>query len=255
MGQADYNGRVEKGKHFYCHEIGAYEAKALIVKYHYSHKTVSNSKLHFGIFDNNTGKLCGALQYGYPMNPKSTPQKIVKKAIYTEMLELNRMAMADDSPKLSESEAIGLTIRYIKKQFPEVKWLLSFSDGKQGNVGTIYQATNWDYVGFNKSDSFFELDGSVFHSVQIWHKFREGKPNVKTMDELYRNFQNVSKIESRQYVYVFPIAKGLEYVRQKTVYPKRESEPRITKRTIYKKNGVVLEKPVVIGKQEKECGA
>ena len=50
------------------------------------------------------------------------------------MMELNRMAMTDEAPKLSESQAISLSLKYIKRFMPNIKWLLSFSDGKEGNL-------------------------------------------------------------------------------------------------------------------------
>ena len=131
-----------RNKNYYVEEIAPKSARELVIKYHYSHKVVPNSSLHLGIFDNITNDLIGALQYGTPMNAKSTPQKIVKDAVSSEMYELNRMAMLDEAPKLSESQAIRLSIKWIRRHKPHIKWLLSFSDGKQGNVGTIYQATN-----------------------------------------------------------------------------------------------------------------
>lgn len=54
-----------------------------------------------------TNELIGALQYGPPMNSKSTPGSLVFGSTANEMYELNRMAMLDDAPKLCESQAIG----------------------------------------------------------------------------------------------------------------------------------------------------
>lgn len=156
------------------------------------------------------------------------------------------MAMLDEAPKFCESQAIALSFKWIKMYKPDIKWLLSFSDGKEGNVGIIYQATNWDYYGYRISDSFYKLDGEIWHSIQIWHKFKEGKPDVTTMQELYKNYDNVSKIEARQHIYIYPISKGICVKRKKQPYPKKESEPLIVKETIYKQDCVVLPKPRVV---------
>lgn len=112
-----------------------------------------------------TDELEGVLQFGTPMNAKKTPQKLIQGATQNDMYELNRMAMTDDAPKFSESQAIGLCIKWLKRFRKDIKWLLSFSDGKEGNVGTIYQATNWKYYGYNISNSFFDLDGTIMHKV------------------------------------------------------------------------------------------
>lgn len=236
-----------ENKRYILREIPAYQARDLIRTYHYSGKVVPNSSLHLGVFDKSDGSLIGALQYGYPMNARRTPQLLVRDATAEDMFELNRMAMRDDAPKFSESQAIGLSIKYIRRYFPEKKWLLSFSDGKEGNVGTIYQATNWDYYGYNISDSFYELDGEIMHRVQVWHKFRKGDTSGRTTHEiLYEHFRNVAKIESRQYIYIFPLVPNLPILREKQPYPKKETEPTIVRRIYYKKNGIILPKRKVV---------
>ena len=228
-------------------EIDAKIAKELIKKYHYSGKVVPNSKLHLGVFDKTNNELIGALQYGTPMNASKTPQKLVEDSNKNEMYELNRMAMLDEAPKFCESQAIGLSIKYIKKFKPHIKWLLSFSDGKEGNVGTIYQATNWGYYGYRVSDSFFELDGSILHAVQIWHKYKEGKNTPKTTNQLlYEIYNNVSKIYSKQHIYIFTLDKKINILLDKSTYPKRETEQKIIKQVFYKKDGIILDKKFII---------
>jgi len=239
--------KVKYNKNYYVHEIESRVANKFIKEYHYSKKVVPNSKLHLGVFNIYTNELEGVLSFGYPMNPKSTPQKIVLDSNYKEMYELNRMAMSDEAPKLSESQALGLCIRWLKEYQKHIKWILSFSDGKEGNVGIIYQATNWDYLGYRVSDSFYDLDGQIMHSVQIWHKFKEGKPDVNTMEEVCKRYNNVKKIKSKQYIYVCNLTKGkLNYFTEVKPYPKKESEPRILEEIIYKEDGVLLSKKKII---------
>ena len=222
-------------------QIDSTIARAVVKNFHYSKKAVNNSILHLGVFNKKSKKLEGVLQYGYPLNPKTTPQKYVNDSSMYDMLELNRMAMFDTAPKFSESQAIGLSIKYLKRYEPNIKWLLSFSDGKEGNVGTIYQATNWLYLGYQRSISFYRLDGEIIHSVSTWH--RHGTRRVDALTAIYNN---VSKIESRQYRYVFPLVSGIRFNFEKEPYPKKGEEPRITKETVYKKDGVILPKKQVI---------
>jgi hypothetical protein len=137
-----------------------------------------------------------------------------------------------------------LCINWLKKFRKDIKYLLSFSDGKEGNVGYIYQATNWTYLGFRVSDSFYKLDNVVYHSVQVWHLYKEKHPDrdTKTTHEiLFDNFNNVSKISSKQHIYVMPLVKGLPFVPKP--YPKKDTELRILNETFLKREGVVLGKP------------
>lgn len=182
------------GTKYTVKEITAKEGGAIVKQFHYSKKVVSNSKLHLGVFENETGRLVGCLQYGYPMNGAKTSTKISDDL---RMYELNRMVLDDDQPRNSESMAIGLCNKWLKR-FSDISWVLSFSDGKESNVGYIYQATNWDYLGYMVSDSFYCLDGVYKHSVTVWHNFKEKHPlrDTHTTDQIVcMNFEDVSKVK------------------------------------------------------------
>ena len=219
-------------------EIEAKQVNSLVKEFHYSAKVVANSKLHLGIFDADSN-LIGCLQFGPPMNGNKTAIKLSEQL---PMFELNRMVMHDNQPRNSESMAIGLCIKYLKK-FTDCKWLLSFSDGKEGNVGYIYQATNWLYLGYMLSDSFYKLDGKYMHNVSVWHKYKEKHPDrdVKTTDQiLFDNYENVSKVSCKQHIYVMPLHKTTKFKFEKQKYPKLETEVPIVKQVTLKQDGLVL---------------
>lgn len=233
-------------------EIPSKEARDIVKRYHYSGKVVANSKIHLGLFRD--GILVGCLQYGPPMNGKKTSDKILKDV---EMMELNRMVMADTEPRNSESQAISCCNKWLKKN-TNIKYILSFSDGKEGNVGYIYQATNWKYIGYMLSDSFYELDGEIVHSVTVWHNFKEKHPlrETHTTNEiLCETFNNVSVITSKQHVYLMALDKRIKFPFEDKPYPKKDKEVCILKRKIYKDvTGVYLPKGrVEVYTDEKLC--
>ena len=117
--------------------IPAKIANPFVMKHHYSGKVVPNSCLHFGAFLD--GKLHGVLSYG-PSMDKAKILGLVEGTEWNGCLELNRMAFDDYLPKNSESFCIAKTLRMIKKQAPQVKWIVSFADGAQCGDGTIYRA-------------------------------------------------------------------------------------------------------------------
>ena len=229
-----------ENKNYILIEVESNIAREVIKTFHYSGKVVSNSKLHLGVFDKKTKKLVGALQYGYPISGK-TPNLIVTGSDRYNMMELNRMAMFDDAPKLSESQAIGLSLKYLKRYKKEIKWVLSYSDGKEGNVGIIYQATNWRYLGYLQAQTFHKLDGEIIHNVSIWHRHK-----TRRIDFLNTVYDNVSKIVCKQHIYVYPLYDDVEFNLNIEPYPKKGLEPRVLKETIYKENGVVLSPKKVI---------
>lgn len=134
--------------------IPANIANPFVKKHHYSGKVVPNSVLHFGAFLD--GKLHGVLSYGNSMDKRKT-MALVEGTGWNEFLELNRMAFDDYLPRNSESYCIGATLRMIKKQAPQIKWVISFADGTQCGDGTIYRASNFVLTGIRENKSIIKL--------------------------------------------------------------------------------------------------
>ena len=135
-------------------------ANEFVKKYHYSGKVVKLSYLHFGCFLDN--KLHGVMSYGPPMDKRNVINLVDTENIginkkWNEMLELNRMAFDDYLPKYSESRCIAISIKLIKKNAPQVKWILSYSDGTQCGDGTIYRASGFKLTQINKNGTIYKL--------------------------------------------------------------------------------------------------
>lgn len=134
--------------------ISAQDANDLVKRVHYSGRVVQNSQLHLGVFLN--GKLEGAMQFGNPIDKRKV-LPFVKDTKWNDMLELNRMAFSDVLPRNSESRALGIAFRMIKKHYPNIEWILSFSDGTQCGDGTIYRASGFVLTGINKNSTIYRL--------------------------------------------------------------------------------------------------
>lgn len=153
--------------------ITANAANSFVKKTHYSGKVVPNSQLHFGIFLN--GKLEGALQFGPSIDKRKTGN-LVKGTKWNEFIELNRMALSDALPKNSESRALSVCIKLIKKNYPQIKWIISFSDGAQCGDGTIYRASGFLLTGLKKNTQMLEMpDGSIVAKKSLDHHIVNGK--------------------------------------------------------------------------------
>jgi hypothetical protein len=155
-------------------------ANEFVKKHHYSGKVVPNSTLHFGAFLDD--KLHGVLSYGPSINKKGTIN-LVKNTGWNEFIELNRMAFDDYLPKYSESRCIAISIRLIKKHAPQIKWVISFSDGTQCGDGTIYRASGFQLVGISENTALRinPKTGEAMHVIQAHHlkmsnEFRKWQP-------------------------------------------------------------------------------
>ena len=123
-------------------------ANSFIKKHHYSGKVVPNSKLHFGAFLD--GVLHGVMSFGSSLD-KRKMIGLVKGTKWNEFIELNRMAFDEVLPKYSESRCISIAMRLLKKQAPQIKWVLSFADGTQCGDGTIYRASGFMLTNVKKN--------------------------------------------------------------------------------------------------------
>lgn len=140
-------------------------AVPFIRSHHYSGKTVNNSSLHFGVFLN--GKLHGAMSYGPPLD-KSKALGLVEGTTWNGMLELNRMAFDDVLPRNSESRAISVSLKLIRKNAPHVKWVQSYADGCSCGDGTIYRASGFDLVGIRENKNLVLLpSGEKIHKMTL----------------------------------------------------------------------------------------
>ena len=75
------------------------------------------------------------------------------------------MAFADWLPRNGESRCIGYAMRWIRKQYPWIKWVVSFADGTQCGDGTIYRASGFVLTGIKENNQIWEApSGRVFQS-------------------------------------------------------------------------------------------
>ena len=140
-------------------------ANAFIKAHHYSGKVVNNSKLHFGVFLD--GQLHGVMSYG-PSLDKSKIIGLVEGTGWNEFLELNRMAFDSVLPRNSESRAISMSIKLIKKYAQQVKWVISFADACSCGDGSIYRASNFVLTGIKENLNLAELpDGTRIHKMTL----------------------------------------------------------------------------------------
>ena len=140
-------------------------ANPFIRAHHYSGCVVGNSKLHFGVFLD--GQLHGVMSYGPSMNKKQLIG-LVEGTGWNEFLELNRMAFDAMLPRNSESRAIAMSLRLIRKYAPQVKWVVSFADACSCGDGTIYRAANFVLTGIKPNEALCILpDGTRIHKLTL----------------------------------------------------------------------------------------
>lgn len=134
-------------------------ADVFIKRTHYSGKVDPRSQLHVGVFYK--GRLEGAMQFG-PSIDKRKVQGLVVDTRWHEFLELNRLAFSDTLPRNSESRALSVAMRLLKKHARHVKWVLSYADATQCGDGAIYRASGFVLTQIKQNQSMWKMpDGEV----------------------------------------------------------------------------------------------
>jgi hypothetical protein len=71
------------------------------------------------------------------------------------------MAFSDRLPRNSESRALAISMRLLRKRAPHMQWVVSFADATCCGDGTIYRAAGFALTGITKNDTIVIMpDGS-----------------------------------------------------------------------------------------------
>ncbi len=183
-------------------EIDKKISDTIIIKNHYSKKVYNWTYIHLWVFYNN--EIVWVLQYWYAMNPASC-WSVVEWTMQDEYLELNRMWIKDNVIEYIESQAISLSIKYIKSKFRKIKWIQSFADERCGWFWIVYQACSFSYY-WEHTSSFWELDWETFHnsiktSEKAWPRWFHLLNNPDSKDRVIhhelRQFRYIKYLDNR----------------------------------------------------------
>ena len=124
-----------------CKEIDASEAKKIILEYEWLGK-MGSTFMHYGLFFEDV--LTCVICLGQFQAPEGYKYYVGEKYALSG-IQLSRGACAYWAHPHSGSKLIGYGLREMKKR--GYKYVIAFSDEDAGEIGTIYQATNWLYLG------------------------------------------------------------------------------------------------------------
>lgn len=228
-----------ESKDYYIDLINSSKANKMTAQYHYSGVGFKKAIINQGIYRKSDNLLVGVLQWGCSFQEGIKLNKYVTDDIKKEeYLELNRFSMADSEGKNAESQAISLGIKWIKQNRPDIRLLVSYAGRKEGNYGYIYQATNWEYLGYFISNGFWFVDGEERHQITLWRRYeRHGNTNLSFYDALCDMYHDVRQTKTKQFIYIQRLDKKLHLASPILPYPKPANEfPIQTDVRIFKQN-------------------
>lgn len=136
-----------------------------VEEYHYSH-SINGVRVSCCFVVTHNKTIVGGVIYG---KTATTAWKRYGET-ENEVLELRRLVLLDRCGKNSESRVIGWTLRWIAKNMKDIKTVVSYADPNHGHTGTIYKASNFEYVGQTSVDTAYVLNGKQYHSRALRNK-------------------------------------------------------------------------------------
>lgn len=189
--------------------------KYACLKFHYA-KAVPAATFAFNVF-NGRGEWCGVILYGFGAAPQiASPFDLFQG----EVLELLRVAL--NGKQETTSQAVALTLKELRKIAPQVKIIVSYADIDQEHTGTIYQATNWFYLGkFTEGmKSAVYLRGKKTHNKTVVDKY--GTSNIEWLQK-HVDKGATAFITKGKHKYIFCLCKKQrkKWKKRSKEYPKR----------------------------------
>lgn len=176
--------------------------------FHYS-KSVPAVQYGYNIY-NDIDEWCGVILYGNGANC-SMPQSFRKNA--GEVLELVRVAL--NGKQETTSKAVAMSLRQLHKDNPICQIVVSYADHRQKHLGTIYQATNWIYMGkITRSDAQYFYKGKWTHARTI-----DAQKNKAELEATLPQRKNSNKFK---YIFCFNKHERKEYLKIALPYPKEK---------------------------------
>lgn len=169
--------------------IPAKLGRPYIATFHYSRTMPDSTRFCFGLFLQS--RIVGVCTFGMGCG-KNQYTSVIPDIENGTYIELTRLWVEDTIGRNAESFFISRCIKMLPR---EIKLVLSFSDEKQGHVGTIYQATNFVYLGKNGGGKMLIGPDGVEKHPRLLGIYRMRHPE-------YRGFSNRQLMDLLGYEYV-----------------------------------------------------
>jgi hypothetical protein len=187
--------------------------KYACLNFHYA-KTVPVNVFGYSVF-NDKNEWCGVIVYGHGSNNNIAKPFGLKIG---EVLELVRVAL--NGKQEFTSKAVAMSLKLIKKDIPLCKLVVSYADLDQNHIGTIYQATNWYFVGIkmeNKKDGSYIINGKRVHGRTISAKFKKYglSATIENIKKFYKTDDVEAYITKGKVKYLYPLCDEMRQLCEK----------------------------------------
>ena len=189
-------------------------AKHAVLRWHYSRQMPAAKLVRIGVWEH--GRFVGVILYGSGANRHLARPFGLES---TEACELVRVAMASNRT-YPTSRSLAISLKLLRHQSPGLRLIVSYADTKEGHLGTIYQATNWIYLG-GSTQPYLKVRGKIEHPRSLYDRYGRGGQQIAWLRaNVDPNAERVEMKPKLKYVYVFDRALRQRLAAQAQPYPK-----------------------------------
>lgn len=143
--------------------------------WHYSKRIPVFGTVRIGAWEN--GRFVGVVIFSRGATPEiGSPYGLPQ----TEICELTRVALRDHATPVSRIIAIAL--KFLRRNSPGLRMVVSFADAAQGHHGGIYQAGGWIYAGASETHAY-RVNGIVEHPKTLHSRYGKGGQSIPWLRE------------------------------------------------------------------------
>lgn len=190
------NPSIETGgqiKDYHIERLDCETAKRYIREHHYSHGSHNAPSPCYGLF--NGIYLIGVLMFAVPCS-ENVRRSVFGKGYEDYVLELHRLHILDGTPKNTESWFVSRCLKMLRKDHPQTKAVISFSDISEGHHGTIYRACSFYQCGSTGSAIFYRDQlGRLRHP-------RQCGVNIKPEEAEKLGWKKEKRNSKNRYIYI-----------------------------------------------------
>lgn len=170
--------------------VGTRDVEEFCRRYHYTGRGGS-AMWRWGLWHGAT--LMGTIAYNMPT--RATCESVFGPDHFDKVWHMGRLAMAEESPRNSESRLIAGSLKAIQSGHPDIWAVLTFAAVSAGHIGYVYQATNALYTG---------TGGDAAYLVDTKGQRRATNQGVRlTIAEIAeRGWRQVKEPPKHRYLYV-----------------------------------------------------
>lgn len=141
-------------------------ARFACTRWHYSRCVPVFKAVRLGVWERD--RFIGVVLFGQGATPEiGSPYGLPQ----VEVCELTRIAL--DKHDAPVSRIVAIALRFLRRQCPGLRLVVSFADAGQGHHGGIYQAGGWIYAGGAETHAY-RVRGVLVHPKTLHSRYGTG---------------------------------------------------------------------------------